>query len=586
MFINKHLLSFCRGEKNRILRTCLMQILLTAFGTGTALCTAFVVRMLRGEGKILFFRSIPQVFCAILVLFLLRFVFTKRRAAVSEQCGLAVKTVIREQLLRKLFALGPASAGEERTGEIASVISSKVDYLTEYYTVYLPQAAAALVNAAWILPLTARFDPVTALVCFCGAAGMTVTPMLFYFLMRRRGDAEMRAYSAYYSDCLDSLQGMTALKAFNAGERQKKVIHDKGEELRAAVMGHLRITMLENVVLQLFAGTGSAISVAAAAYRCAGGYTDSDGLVYLLFLIGAVFSPLTALINAWHLGYRGVVASYSIASLLSAREKHHLSAHGRQDSAERSSGSAVRFEHVSFAYSAEEGDVLHDVSFEIMKGTTTAITGASGSGKSTVAHILAGFYPVERGAVYVDGELLSEETVSDVQDKIAAVWQDSRIFFGTVEDNIRIGRPDAPAEAVAEAAENAGIHELIAGLPEGYQTNPGEMGLRFSGGERQRIALARAFLRDAPIVILDEATSSLDMRTEQEIQESFRKLMKGKTALVIAHRLATIRSADRIILMENGRIEDQGTHEELLARSRRYRKLMGSQSAEAGVNET
>ena len=578
MFINKYLVNFGRGHRALIAASCLLQLLITALGTMVSLCIAFIVRMFQGEGQILFFSQIWQIFLVVVALLVARFILSKRKAIVSELCSLKIKTALRTALLRKLFSLGPAYTGKERTGNIASTISSKVEYLNEYYTVYLPTAISALINAVILIAVLMHFNVLTAWICIAGCVGMTVCPMLFYFLMRDRGKKEMRAYSQYYSDCLDSLQGMPTLKAFNADKRQKVLIHDKGETLRLAVMGQLRITMLENVALQFFIGLGSAVSIAVAAYQCVAGNMTQSSLVYALFLIGACFMPMTSLISAWHLGYRGVVASYSIIELLDARSKLSLSTGNLlyAEEVEPFKGD-IRFDKVFFAYDKKDGDVLIDISFTIPHATTTALVGMSGSGKSTIAHLLAGFYPVENGAVIVDGKQLNEKTVQSIQNQIAAVWQDCRLFYGTVEENILIGKPDASHEDVVRAARAANIHDFIISLPDGYNTSLGEGGARFSGGERQRIALARAFLRDAPIVIMDEATSSLDRRNEIAIQQSLQTLSHGKTALVIAHRLATIQAADQIVLMENGMIADIGTHNRLIKTSARYRALMMNQ---------
>ena len=237
----------------------------------------------------------------------------------------------------------------------------------------------------------------------------------------------------------------------------------------------------------------------------------------------------------------------------------------------------IRNMYKIYEMGSEEVHALDGVNLTIEEKEFVAIVGASGSGKSTIAQLLAGFYPVRKGAVVVHGQRLGQETVSGIQDQVAAVWQDCHLFYGTVEDNIRMGKPDATLPEIQQAAKEASIHDFIMSLPEGYRTLLGERGMRFSGGERQRVALARAFLRNAPIVILDEATSSLDRKNEMEFQESFRRLSRGKTALVIAHRLATIQNADQIIIMDGGRIQQKGTHAELMQSSTIYRALMGDQ---------
>ena len=564
MFINRYLMAFARNHVGRVALTCVLQFVLTLMGSFVSLGIAIVVRMLQGEERILFFSAVWQVFGVIAILIVLRYVLMKQKSLAAERCGLGIKKDVRMGLLNKLFMLGPAFINRERTGNIASSISTKVEYLNDYYTIYLPNAVACIVNAVLIVTGLTFLNRVSAGICIIACVGMFGCPMLFYFIMRRRGEEEMRAHAQYYSDCLDSVQGMSTLKAFNANNRQKSTIHQKGEALRRALMNQLSITMLENVVLQFFAGLGNAFAIAIAAYQCAGGHMEPDALVYALFLIGACFAPMSNLINAWHMGYRGVVASYSIVEL--QNQPVRLSLLPKEGAAAKTPASSdVRFENVSFAYDPADGDVLHGVSFDVPARTTTALVGASGSGKSTIAQLLAGFYPVRAGSVCVGGQTLSGQTVGGIQDQIAAVWQDCHLFYGTVEDNIRMGKPDATREEIEQAAKEASIHDFISSLPDGYQTMLGERGMRFSGGERQRVALARAFLRDAPLVILDEATSSLDRKNEIAVQRSFRNISRGRTALVIAHRLATIQNAGQIIIMEDGRILAKGTHAQLCA---------------------
>lgn len=579
MFINRYLVSFARGHGGKVFLACLMQFLLTAASSLIIFGIAVVVRMLMAGGKMFFFTGVWQVFLIIAALIVFHYFFARRKTLAAEKCSLAIKASVRETLLKKLLTLGPRYTARERTGAIASAVFSKVEFLNEYYTIYLPQAAASLTNAALILIVLFAIDAFTASLCLAGCIGMTVCPMIFYFVMRERGKKEMAAHAQYYSDCLDSVQGMPTLKAFNASGRQKKVIHEKGEQLREAVMSQMRVTMIENVVLQFFSGLGSAFAIAVAAWQCARGALTPESLVFVLFLIRACFSPMTALINAWHMGYRGVVASYSLVALKNEPVPFALPLPGENEAPAAASSESIVFDNVSFAYNEKDGPVLKNVSFTMKPNTTTALVGASGSGKSTVAHILAGFYPVLEGEVRVGNRVLNQSTVGEVQSMVSAVWQDCHLFYGTAEDNIRLGKPNATMEEITRAAKAAGIHDFISGLPEGYQTMLGERGMRFSGGERQRVALARAFLRDAPVIILDEATSSLDRKNEQDIQNSFGLLSRGKTALVIAHRLNTIQNADRIIILKSGRVHTEGSHEELLKTSDEYRKLMGGQLA-------
>ncbi len=244
----------------------------------------------------------------------------------------------------------------------------------------------------------------------------------------------------------------------------------------------------------------------------------------------------------------------------------------------------ISFDGVRFAYrdaDDELKDVLHDVSFELPAGRAVALVGRSGAGKSTIANLIPRFYDPTSGNVTVDGVDLRRIRITELRSQIGIVTQETILFNDTVRNNIAYGRPSVPIEAVEQAARSAEAHEFIADLPQGYETVLGERGLMLSGGQRQRIAIARALLKNAPILILDEATSNLDERSEREVQDALTNLMEGRTTLIIAHRLTTVRRADLIIVLDRGRILESGTHHELVARPGPYRDLYSLQFADA-----
>jgi ATP-binding cassette, subfamily B, heavy metal transporter len=242
-------------------------------------------------------------------------------------------------------------------------------------------------------------------------------------------------------------------------------------------------------------------------------------------------------------------------------------------------GGMLRFEAVDFAYDPER-KILQDVSITVPAGKTVALVGPSGSGKSTIGRLLFRFYEVTGGAITIDGQDIRDVTQASLHAQIGVVPQDTVLFNDTIYYNIAYGRPEATRDEVEAAAKAAKIHDFVISLPDGYNTSVGERGLKLSGGEKQRVGIARTLLKNPPILLLDEATSALDTQTERDIQESLKMMGEGRTVITIAHRLSTIADADQIVVLEAGRVVERGTHDELLALNGRYSAMWARQSAE------
>ena len=398
-------------------------------------------------------------------------------------------------------------------------------------------------------------------------------------VLEKHGETEWKENDKFYATCLDGLQGINTLKAFNANARHRAVIEELSEKNRKATMSNLVVTTLNSRVMELLISFGEIAANIAGAFAFLSGFIGVAQLIILFMLMRAWADGARHILGAWLRGNKGAAAYESAREILEADFEYSLTNIKGEPPTDDSSldlAQGLQFEHVTFSYSGSGQTAINDVSFSVKRGSQIALVGSSGSGKSTIIRLLFGFYKPQSGVIKVGGQVIEAENVKAIQKMMTIIWQDCHIFHMSCFDNIRIAKPNSSAEEIYTAARKANIHEMIEHLPQGYDTVIGDGGRVFSGGEKQRIALARAFLRDAPILILDEATSSLDRKNELEIQSCIRELSKGKTVLTIAHRLDTIRDADQIWVMESGKIVECGTHQELINRGTRYQKLMGA----------
>lgn len=493
------------------------------------------------------------------------------------------KNSFRTELFEKLFYLGPGFIDRKQSGELIITLWQKIDWINFYLFIYIPTSwmiviFSILCAIAWFIT-----QPIIGLIILLSGLVVVAAPPVFHKLLKTSGEEEWEGNDEFYSTCLDGLQGITTLKAFNANALHRQKVEEQSEKNRKATMSNLVLTTLNSRIMELLISAGEVAADVVGVWAIMSGFIETHHLVMLFMLMRAWAYGARHIFGAWLRGNKGIAAFESAWEILNAECAYSLtSISGGKREAQLSTGENgdIEFDRVSFSYADIDHPTIRDVSFSAKSGTQIALVGSSGSGKSTVARLLFGFYKPQHGTIKVGGKTLGAENVSAIQQMITVIWQDCHIFHMSCFDNIKIAKPDASVADVYEAARKANIHEMISQLPEGYDTVIGDGGRTFSGGEKQRIALARAFLRNAPILILDEATSSLDRRNELEIQNCIRELSKGKTVLTIAHRLDTIRDADQICVMESGVIVERGTHEELLKNGERYCELMGMERKE------
>jgi ATP-binding cassette subfamily C protein CydD len=511
----------------------------------------------------------------------------------ASQIAISVKEDLRQRLVNHMIQLGPAYTKGERSGELVLAATEGIEALDAYFKDYLPGLFTAVLIPVVILFVVFPIDWLTFIVL------LVTAPLIPFFMaligmaagkVARRNYVAMGRMSAHF---MDILQGITTLKLFNRSRHQIQTIARITDNFRETTMGVLRVAFLSAFTLELLATLSVAVVAVEIGLRLIAGTMAFEQALFLLVIAPEFYLPLRALGVKFHAGTEGAAAATRIYEVLETPLPQKTTA-----IATVPDNLHIRFEGVGFTYATarligdeESDDSAHDddpsetsqerpalenIDLQLPVGQRVALVGASGGGKSTVANLLLGFIQPTTGNILVDDTDLQMIPLNTWRKKIAWVPQSPYIFNTSIAENIRVGRQDATLAEVQNAAQHARVHDFIMSLPDGYETIVGERGSRLSGGQAQRIAIARAFLKDAPIIILDEATSNLDPDTESQIETALEELLAGRTALVIAHRLNTIFKSDHIIVMDAGNIVEQGTHDELLQQRGIYHELVES----------
>ncbi|MGL4961993.1 MAG: ABC transporter ATP-binding protein [Inquilinus sp.] len=502
------------------------------------------------------------------------------RVMVAHETASRVQARLRRSIFDRIAALGPGTVARRRSGALTLSLIDGVEQLEVYFGQFLPQFLIALLTPILIFTAIAFVDLPVAAVMLAFALIALFGPALWH---RRETGSSLQlrqVYADFAAEFLDSVQGLATLKAFGQSGARGVTLRIKAQSVFRSTMRVLGTNVLARGITDSAIACGAAASLALGAWRVDSGAMALSALLVILMLGVEIFRPMRELRSVLHQGMVGLSAAQGIYQVLDDTPEV---ADAAPAALARPLDPTIEFHGVRFRYPGTRRTIHEALSFEARAGERIGLVGPSGGGKSSIVRLLLRFYDPEQGAIRLGGHDLRGLSFDQIRSMISVVNQDTFLFHGTVEDNIRMGRPEATEAEVEAAARAANIHGFVQSLPQGYKTVVGEKGVKLSGGQRQRVAIARALLRDTPILVLDEALSAVDAENEAVIQEALDRLMQGRTTLVLAHRLSSVIGCDRILVLDRGRVVESGPHAALMQQGGVYAGLMAEQARESAA---
>ncbi|WP_195263808.1 ABC transporter ATP-binding protein/permease [Clostridium sp. 1001275B_160808_H3] len=582
MMINKRLINLCNDSKKYIGFTIFMNWLAIICNIIIILLIGqFINNIYSAETTSIADKSIFISGAIIFLLLCLRFICNILYAKFSDLASTKARMTLRELVYKKLLKLGNGYSNVESTSSIVQVMVEGVEQLEIYFGKYLPQFFYSLLVPVTLFVFMSFISFKAALVFILCVPLIPISIIAIMKIAKRILKDYWKSYSDLGGTFLENLQGLTTLKVFNMDEERHQKMNTEAEKFRKITMKVLSMQLNSITIMDLVAFGGAAAGTIVALIQFSNGELNPGSLLVIILLSSEFFIPLRLLGSYFHIAMNGMAASDRIFGILDAKEREKdIDTNVKEIAGDIT----VELNNASFSYDGER-EVLNGINMKITPKGMVAIVGESGSGKSTIASIILNNYKVNKGKVLLNSVDIEKIDLDTIYENIALISTNSYIFNGTILDNLLIGKKYATNEEIKNALKLARLDSFVDSLKDGLNTNVGEGGSALSGGQKQRLALARAILANRKMIIFDEATSNIDVESEEAIWESIYDLSKEKTILVISHRLANVRGAKNIYVMNKGILCEEGTHEELMKLNRYYYSMVDKQNELEEIRE-
>lgn len=582
MMINKRLINLCSDSKKYIGLTIFVNWLAIICNIIIILLIGqFINNIYSGEITSIADKSIFMSGTIIILLLCIRFICNILYAKFSNLASSKARMTLRELVYKKLLKLGNEYSNVESTSSIVQVMVEGVEQLEIYFGKYLSQFFYSLLVPITLFVFMSFISFKAALVFILCVPLIPISIIAIMKIAKRILKDYWKSYSDLGGTFLENLQGLTTLKVFNIDEKRHQKMNTEAEKFRKITMKVLSMQLNSITIMDLVAFGGAAAGTIVALIQFSRGEIAPGSLLIIILLSSEFFIPLRLLGSYFHIAMNGMAASDRIFGILDAKEREKNIDNNVKEIA---GDITIKLNNVSFSYDGER-EVLKDINMEITPKGMVAIVGESGSGKSTIASIILNNYKVNQGEVLLNSVDIENIDLDTIYENIALISTNSYIFNGTILDNLLIGKKYATDEEIKNALKLARLDSFVESLKDGLNTNVGEGGNDLSGGQKQRLALARAILANRKMIIFDEATSNIDVESEEAIWESIYDLSTEKTILVISHRLANVRGAKNIYVMNKGILCEEGTHKDLMGLNGYYHSMVEKQNELEDIRE-